>query len=529
MSSRIRWLLAAGTLLVLVECYFLLSPSSQTRSTVSTITRRSAERRMPAEEVHAQPISNDELNRFLTAARQAETVVDPLQRCLTYPDPPGLAWSKAVTSAYCHYQFDPVVTPDDARRLIQSGHAAELDRRLAAAMQAQSSQPGTQGELDRTFNIDFRNGSEETRALMDAWKRQSPTSPFALAASGTAYVQMAQRMRGSDYAPNTPQDSFDSMSRLLGLARTDLDRSVALQPKLTAAYAAMIYAATLESDSAYAENAAKHGLAVDPANYTIYARLVWMAQPKWGGSAQLMSSIIANAQRHSNENPLLKLLLSEESGGEVYVENCDCNPIAELNLYRKVFAEAAPVNMLMSAGWGAKNRNSIALSVIYRSQLLRFDPNHLDHRESRAFDLPMLGQSDWALAEGNALIAIAPQDENAFDVRGLAYESTGNLNGASDDYEQALRLNPTDAWTLAELGRLYVNSSHDWNRGWIVANRLIQMSPNDPQGWLLRAKIEKNQPRDGLDQTISDFVARFGSDPSQQGAVAQMQAMRSQK
>jgi hypothetical protein len=57
---------------------------------------------------------------------------------------------------------------------------------------------------------------------------------------------------------------------------------------------------------------------------------------------------------------------------------------------------------------------------------------------------------------------------------------------------------------------------------------LIQMNPDNPQGWLLRASIQKNQPRAGLDQTISDFVARFGNDPAQQGPVARMQAMRPQ-
>lgn len=529
MTSRVRWLLVIGILLIVgVAGFSLFWPPSKARPTVTTTAHRSIKRLMPVEAANTQPLSDDQLNRFLAAARQAEKITDLLQRCLTYPDPPGLAWSKAVTSAYCHYQFDPAVTPDDARQLIQTGHAEELDRKLAAAMHAQSSQPDAQGALDRTFNIDFRNGSEETRALIDAWKRQLPASPFALAASGTAYVQMAQEMRGSDYARKTPQSSFESMGRLLELARADLDKAAALQPNLTAAYTAMIYAATLESDGSYAMSAAKRGLAADPANYTIYARLVWMAQPKWGGTVEDMQRIIASAQRHANKNPLLKLLLSENSGGEAYVESCDCNPITELNLYRQVFAEAAPVNMLMSGGWAAKNRNSPGLSVIYRSQVIRFDPRQLDHREGRAFDLPSLGHSDWALAEGNALIAIAPQDENAFDVRGLAYESTGNFIRAIDDYEQALRLNPTDAWTLAELGNIYVHSSHDWNKGWTVANRLIQMNPDNPQGWLLRASIQKNQPRDGLNQTISDFVARFGNDPGQQGPVAQMQAMRPQ-
>lgn len=525
MTSRARWLMGVGILLVSAAgllCFWL---PRWAQPTVITTRHLPAARLMHSRPSNPPPFSDDQLKQFLAAARQAEAITEPLQRCLVYPDPPGLAWSKEVTSAYCHYQFDPLVTPDAARQLIQTGHAADLDRRLAEVMHTQLSQPGMQGALDRTFNIDFKNGSEDTRALIDAWKRQSPTSPFALAASGTAYVEMAQLARGSDYASKTQKSSFESMGRLLERARTDLDQAVVLDPHVTPAYGAMIYAAALDGDGAYAVSAAKRGLAVDPANYTIYARLVWMAQPKWGGTVKDMQGVITSAQHHANQNPLLRLLLSESGGGEAYVEDCDCNPLTELDLYRQVFAEAAPVGMLMSAGWAAQNRNSAALSVVYRSELLRFDPSKIDHREGRAFDLPLLGQSEWALAEGNALIALSPNGEDAFDVRGLAYESMGDLNHAAGDYEQALRLNPSDTWTLAELGNIYVHSNHDWDKGWITANRLIQTSPDNPQGWLLRASIQKDEPREGLDQTISDFVVRFGNDPSKQAFVAKMRAM----
>lgn len=527
MTSRMRWLLVIGMMLVIVVgCLSLILPSRAQPSV--TVNAHPPVRRAPSVPMSfLQPVSVDQLNQFLTAARHAETISDPLKRCLAYPDPPNLDWSKDVTSAYCHYQFDPAVTPGDVRRLIQDGHVQELERRLSDAMDAQLAQPGTPGLLDRTYNFDFKNGSQEMRALMDAWKRQSPTNPFALAASGTAYVQMAQEMRGTDAASKTPQSSFESMNRLLQLARADLDQAVALQPHLTAAYTAMIYAATLDGDEPYASNAAQRALAVDPANYGIYARLVWMAQPKWGGSVESMQRLIAASQRHAAANPLLKLLNSEKGGGEAYVENCACNPVAELRLYHQVYAEAATVNMLMSGGWAAKNRNDPELSVIYRSEVLRFAPEQLAHRQGRAFDLPSLGQADWALAEGNALVALAPQDENSFDVRGLAHEATGDFVHAIDDYEQALRINPTDTWTLAALGNLYIHSSHDWDKAWSVANRLIQLDPDNSQGWILRARVQKDQPRDGLEQTISDFSTRAGNDPSQQAALMQMRAMHS--
>lgn len=526
MTSRVRGVLLAGLILVCIAGCISIGLSHRHQGSVSTTQRPTG---VTLAHIHAPkppPFTDAQFNQFLIDARKAEAIADPLQRCLSYPNPPGLDWSAAVTSAYCRYQFDPAVTRAEVRRLIESGRAQELDKRLADALHAQLTKADAQALLDRTFVINFKDGSEEMRALMDAWKRQSPMSPFAWAASGTAYVEIAQQVRGSNYAFKTPQSSFESMGRLLERARTDLDKAVELDPQITSAYGAMVYAGALQSDGAYAVNAAKRGLAVDPANYTIYARLVWMAQPKWGGTVQDMQRIIAGAQRHAKENPLLRLLLSEDMGGEAYVEGCDCNPMTEMDLYKQVYAEAAPVGMLMSGGWAAKNRNSPALSVIYRSELLRFDPSKIDHREGRAFDLPSLGQSGWALAEGNALVALAPQDENAFDARGIAYESTGNLDRATKDYEQALRLNTDDTWTLIELGNIYVNSTHDWDKGWAIANRLIQISPDNPKGWLLRASIQKDQPRDGLNQTISDFVTRFGSDPSKQMLVERMRAMR---
>lgn len=531
MMSRVRWLLTVVIVSIgLSFCIAVFSvywPPEQNPPRIASAVHPVAVARRPRRPlvVDMQPFTGEQLERFLADARKAEAIADPLKRCLAYPDPPGLDWPKAEISAYCHYNFDPWVSPDEAHRLIQSGRAAELDQRLGKALYTQLLQPGAQAVLDRTYAIDFEDGSKRTRALLDDWKRQSPNSAFALAASGAAYVQMAQEARGSKYASKTSQRAFDTMHRILKLARADLDRAVTLNPDLTPAYGSMIIAAALDGDTQYALNAANRGLAADPSNYAIYTRLVWMAQPKWGGSVELMRRIIASAERHADKNQLLKLLVSENSGGESYVEDCECDLDGEYKMYRQIFARGAPINMLMSAGWAADNRHHPWMSIIYRSELMRFYPQSLSHRETRAMDLAELGYLDWAMVEGNALVALAPGDGNAFDTRGLVYEEYGNRARAISDYEHALSLSPDDTWTLIRLGDLYVNSTHDWGKGWKVANRLIELSPGNPAGWLLRASIQKNEPRAGLDRTVSEFVARFGNDPKERRDVAQMRAM----
>lgn len=472
----------------------------------------------------SSPFSKNEFEQFLADAKRAEAIHDPLKRCLSYPEPPSLAWSKTVTSAYCHFQLDPLVSPTVVRELIRTNRAAELDRRLARGMKAQLSRTNAQGVLDSTYSIDFKNDSEETRALIDAWKRQSPKSAFALAASGTSYVQMAQSARGTDSSQATPENNLESMHRLMENAREDLDEAVLIDPRVLPAYGSMILAAAFEGDREYATNAARRGLAIDPANYSIYARLAWKAQPKWGGSIPMMQRVIAQAAAHAADNPLLRLISSESNDAEDYVSDCNCSPAEEIDIYKRVFAEAGPVGMLLSAGSGAESRNAPILSTIYRSESLRFDPTQLSARIGRVSNLTDVGDTQWALSEANALVAIAPQNENVFDARGRIYQTLGDLTHAVQDFERALRISPEDTWTLSTLGSIYVYSVHDWDKGWEISSRLIQAAPDNPQGWLLRARIQRDQPRAGLNETEADFVARFGDDPKQQAAIEEMRA-----
>ena len=93
--------------------------------------------------------------------------------------------------------------------------------------------------------------------------------------------------------------------------------------------------AALSGDANYAISAARQGLAVEPASYMIYARLVWMAQPKWGGNVPTMQRLIAAAQRHVKENPLLLVLRAESTGGEQFVEGTPCMPASEYDFRAK--------------------------------------------------------------------------------------------------------------------------------------------------------------------------------------------------
>lgn len=261
---------------------------------------------------------------FLKSAKNAETVADSLQRCIAYPDPPGSHWSHEATTAYCRYMSHPIIPLSDVETLVKARRTAELEKRFAAMLDQQRSNPDTRGLLDRTFNADFLSESTETRKILDAWKHRSPHSAFAYTASGLSYFEQASKARGSKYADETSTSQFEAMRALTHKARKDLEQAVAIDPRMTPAYATMVDIGSMEGDLAYAEEAGRRGLAVDPANYSIYVALLEKAEPKWGGSLKAMRQIADEAKKHSDENPMLLMLLTSESAYAADLRDCNC-------------------------------------------------------------------------------------------------------------------------------------------------------------------------------------------------------------
>lgn len=470
----------------------------------------------------AREFTRDEGYAFLAAAKKAEAIADPLQRCLAYPDPPGSHWSHDAVAAYCHYRLQPVITFAEAQKLIQDGHAAELDRRLAAALHAQQADPASRGLLDRIYQQAFDDGSFDIRPTLDAWKRDSPDSAFAWAASGSAYVAMAFQARGGAYMKDTPESSVDAMDKLLAQADNDLRRAIALNPQVTPAHVALINAGGLGYGRAYTDAAIRSALAAAPDDYSIYSMAMWTRQPKWGGSLEQMDQLAAQAQAHARTNPLMKLLLSERPF--YAVDNCDCEQDVELAAYPAALDQLASSSYLAKAGYAADGSRNLAVSGIYLSEALRFLPNRNDVRSHRTYALVDFDEAAWAIADLGRLLATSPRDTDALKARAYAYEMQGDYAHAEQDFRALLAIDPGDAGTLSALGDMFVNLAHDWDKGWAVADQLIREQPQNPYGWMLRATVQEQQPRPGLDATADHLDAQFGKDPQIAKIIVRMRA-----
>jgi tetratricopeptide (TPR) repeat protein len=525
-SSQRAWLIVAIVLLGLGGVgWGVRSVMQRISADLQRLAAQQAIPHQPASDAKARIFSSEEVSAFLVQAKQAEAIADPLQRCLAYPDPPGSHWSRDAVVTYCHYRLQPFISFKEVQALIRGGHTAELDRRLAQILHDQQTKQDSIGLLNLTYYADFDYGLPEVRTMLDAWKRASPKSAFAYAASGFAYLDAASDARGSAYMQDTPQSKVDAMNRLLSRADLDLRRAIALDSQVTPAYVAMIGVGKMGAggDGDYAFQAFQRGVTVAPADYSIYSEYMNALQPKWGGSLSSMDRLARMAQTHAKESPMLKLLLAEVLAYQNDV--CNCESRANWAMDPVVFDEAASATLLTNAGLAASSNGFNALSVVYLSEALRFDPTAERDRAYRDIALTVLGEPVWALEDTSRLVSVAPNYAEAFDARAYAYEAQEDYAHAVQDLSKAVSLDPNNTWRLAELGNIYVNKTRDLDKGWDVADRLIHFHPEDPRGWALRASVQEYQPRAGLDDTIQYFLAHFSGDPSQREVAAHMRAV----
>lgn len=467
-----------------------------------------------------EPFTQTQVEQFLSQARKVEAINDPLQRCLAYPDPPGSHWNADAVKAYCHYRYLPGISFDEARHLIEHDHAAELDRQLADALHRQLTDPAAQGMLDHIYQNAFDDGSFDIRPTLDAWKRQSPNSAFAYAASGMAYARMAAAARGENYISNTPSDAILSMDRLAQEADTDLRHAIALDPRLTPVYAAMMNIGRMTLGRDYALQARDAGLKIAPADFLLYGAANAMAEPKWGGAPGELEALRRLELSHAAQNPLLHLNATDTRLSEFNFYSCRCDTPPELARMMHTLQDVAGFDALNSAGQSADTAQQHGLAAVYYAEVIRF-ANRPNDRLSRAFALVPLGYPSWAHDEISAVASQLPGKGAVY--RGLGYadmELEENTRAASE-LEQAVRLDPTDTWSWESLGLIY-GGTGQWDKAWDVADQLIRMEPDAPDGWQLRAQVQMEQPRAGLADTEQAFAERFGNRPDQQATLNHM-------
>lgn len=468
-----------------------------------------------------QQVDPSEYVAFLKAVTEANAIVDPLQRCLAYPDLPGSHWNDETTHAYCELRTYKTMRRPEIDALLKQGRAADVDRAFQSYLDEQLKQAGHPGVLDIAFsNAGFDKSSAEARSVIDAWMQQSPESAFAMAASGVQYVAAAQAARGDDAARDVGRQQMSDMDYLLMLGRQDMDRAVAAVPTITAVYGSMIHLGGLVGDWSYQQRAAAAGLRADPYNFSIRIQMMNQAQPQWGRRFGGLERQRDNDEADAPRNPLLRMVAQNP---QVYRAYCYCTASethhrVELAIDRNLSSG----NLVNLAGSVYDDDPRLAVEIY--AEALRFDPTEVDALRWRSQLMLKLGDKQGAIDAVAAASSRFPEDSAIATLVANIYRQAGRIQDSEKTYLAVIERYPDELHAMSELGDLYNHEAHQPEKAKALADTLIERHPEYPEGYIVRACYLMDHDLPGRYETIHYFLDHYGSEPRFKKPAADMQS-----
>lgn len=358
-----------------------------------------------------EPVPPPEWAAYLQQVRAAETIADPIQRCLAYPDLPGNTWHEGVVAARCQLQRPFAVALDQIQsQLATPEGAAWLQRRFDELLDAHYAVPT---ERDRLADVLSQfNGGDKAMGIAIEWLRQTPDSPYARTAMGTQRLHQAWAARGKKYMADTSQAQVKRMDQLFMAAVPMLQDAWKDEPRLTPACMALAEIGRMTSDDLQWSTLPRC-LKADPASYDLTKEWMRAAMPKWGGSYQMMDAVIAHVHEYGPQNPLLYALLGEKVSYPATIAKTWDESLED---YTAAALIAPGFSNITGAGRGYFAKKNDWAALAYFSQAVRFAPADPETHSLRAQALDELGLLEWALRD----LEIATRDKTDMRAQFLA-------------------------------------------------------------------------------------------------------------
>lgn len=454
-----------------------------------------------------QPVSEpSEDHSIIARIEKADLIADAHERCLAYPSPTGVHWSQELIAALCADRFAPHLSWEVFQDKVEDKKAKEIDAQLDAILAAYYAGQVPEGALRLAYYANFDYSAAVVESMIDSWLQQSPDSAHALVARGIHRVARAQEFRGKMFYRDTPIEAIDKMAREAELARTDLERALAQNPRILPAYEALVDVARFSGDGALGADALQRALKVDPKNYYVRKRYAAMLEPRWGGSWEQMDRVASDAAPYLDRNPrlvLLRTLALASRGWPPY--HAKDFPRA-LELYERGIVEGPDWENLLTGGTSALRSGQHIRAVELYSQILRFWPRDEKALYWRAESFKAMELDDMALADYQQLLAADPG--NVFAQRAYA-----ELLLKRDDYDAAERklaalhaANPSDLWVAERLAWVYVYRRPRYAEAAVLIDQLLAADPKSGAAWLMRADLIQFTKGEGLQEALENFV-----------------------
>ena len=127
------------------------------------------------------------------------------------------------------------------------------------------------------------------------------------------------------------------------------------------------------------------------------------------------------------------------------------------------------------------------------------------------------GNYTQAILDFDQAISLNPKDAWAFGERGETYRQQGNYTQAIVDFDQAISLNPKDAWAFAMRGETY-RQQGNYTQAIVDFDQAISLNPKDAWAFAMRGETYRQQGN--YTQAIVDFDQAISLDPKNDWAFA---------
>ncbi|MES2317389.1 MAG: TonB family protein [Pseudomonadota bacterium] len=432
-----------------------------------------------------------ELRDFLVKAKAADTIADPLQRCMAFPDLPNNKWAAGLPAAYCHLLFDELITAKQVADHLDRGALGELEARYRRDLDRHFSKDNFSEVIHRDY-LQF-DADDDSAKLTARWIEKMPDSPFAHAARGWHLERLAWKVRGTKFINETPEADVERMSAIARSAVEQFGIALTLEPRLLPAHAGLINLAQLTGSDELAELAFARANAVDPASRELSKAKMGALVPRWGGSMEEMQDYARELEPMIAARPLLALsiiLPPLEEGNIAYRKNDYAATIKVL----EPAAMLAPFPDLYSQLGVSMYYNSADAWQTLARLLVAYRYDTTDFEAARARGSMMLAADEpaWALQTLQAALALKPADLHTSYLIGKAqfalfeYELAEPFLvkglGAPAAHDDALYVLTEAMLRARQLDKADTHSS-----------AYVRAYPKSARGWTQRADLKERQ------------------------------------
>lgn len=450
---------------------------------------------------------------YFTAARKAEQVVGPLERCLAYPDLPGTQWPAGYSAAHCHYHFGRVPTVAETDALVSADNVDELERRVHMLLATHDSEVPERESVHRFFR---QFSTEEGLRVTERWVAHAPDSALAAIARGNALKGAGWEARGTKLARETPAEGMRAMSEYFDQAETAFRHAIELQPDWVYPYVGLIDIGKADRDEA-GEWAFAKAKAIDPGCGEVAYRRMQTLEPRWGGSWAAMEEYSTQLAVHVRDRPLLANQLSAQNADIVSMSDKDQGYTPEAIALLESALQTSGLELALNFAADAFINPSEGAPDMRRGVAMLLQESRF--RPAGAWGGRMIGgyfvRRDPVWARSVLQRAVAAEPESAYGryYLGAANYNTQNFDEAETHYLYAADDPDYRAGALGELASMWLlDSALEPEKAAIKAKpyveRLLKAHPKDPLGLYLRIVVKAASPRGSLDEAlIREFVA----------------------